>query len=74
MKLLYTLLLLPLAAHADDYCDYTKEKSQAEKILYQSPSLMVGFGRTNTGSASVLGVGVTESLSKYLQGNLWTDR
>lgn len=56
--------------NASEYCDYTKEKADAERILLQSPALMVGFGRNDTSNTNTLGIGVTESLSKYLKGNL----
>jgi hypothetical protein len=77
MKYFILLALLPFVAHAADmpsddyhYCDYTKEKSEAERLNFESPSLLVGGGRTNTGSNNAIGVGVTESLSKFLQGRL----
>lgn len=57
-------------ADETDYCNYTTEKSQAEKLLYQMPSMSIGFGRNSTATSNVLAVGINESLSKFLKGNL----
>lgn len=52
------------------YCDYTKEKSQAEKLLNQTPKVVFGDGRNSTGITNSIALGVSQSLSGYLKGRL----
>lgn len=74
MKIRYfiALALASTAVHAadDHYCSYTTEKAESDRVLQQSPKLQLGLGQTGTGDSRVLGIGVTESISGYLKGNL----
>ena len=62
--------LLAMVAKADEYCDYTKQKAEAERIFNQVPQLFAGFGTNSSANTNTVGIGVTESLSKYLKGRL----
>lgn len=72
LALMFWLSLSPAvkASNSVAYCNYDQAKSAAERLLDQSPSIIAGFGRDNTGTNNTLAIGVTESLSKFLQGAL----
>ena len=69
---LLTLLVSSLALANEDlsYCDYTTEKSEADRIQLVYPTIVVGGGRNSTTFTNVTVFGVNESLSHYLKGKL----
>jgi hypothetical protein len=76
MKKLLLLVFLSITAHASEeqsYCDMTTEKSEADRILFVSPNAQLTLGRNPTTLSNVVMVGVTESLSHYLKGQLQRD-
>lgn len=76
-KLLFTLLVLisfnALSNEEQSYCDYTMEKSEADRMQLIAPNLVVGAGKNSASLENIMTVGITESLSHYLKGQLQKD-
>jgi len=75
---IYLALLAAVLCHAESpsdtgaYCDYQHESARANALLLIAPNAVAALGRSSTSTGAVLGVGVSESLSHYLQGKVVT--